>query len=79
MFRILGFILCLSFFVACRSHGPTNEYKNAKNHPSDQHNKEGKKATKKAHRDFLKTQKKNNKAISKRGGMWSKKKKQYTN
>jgi hypothetical protein len=78
MVRILGFILCFSLFMACRSHGPTNEYKNAKHHPSEQLNKESKKADKKVRKVFLKTQKKNNKAISKKGGMWSKKKKQYT-
>jgi hypothetical protein len=78
MLRILGFILCLSFFAACRSHGPTNEYKNAKHHPSEQISNENKKASKKARRDFLKTQKKNKKAINKNGGVWRKKKKQYT-
>ena len=75
---LLGFIFFLSLLASCKSQGATNEYKNAKHHPSETISKENKKATKKAHRDFLKTQKKNNKAIGKRGSVWGKKKKQYT-
>jgi hypothetical protein len=78
MFRILGFIICLSYLASCRSQGASNEYKDAKHHPSEQISNENKKANKKQHKDFLKTQKKNNKAIGKRGSVWSKKKKQYT-
>jgi len=79
MFRIIGFIICLSYLVSCRSQGASNKYKDAKHHPSEEMNKESKKADKKIRKKFLKTQKKNKKAIGKRGGLWSKKKKQYTN
>ena len=75
---LLGFILCVSLLASCRSQGASNEYKSAKHHPSEQISKENKKAAKKAQKDFLKQQKKNNKAIGKKGGIWSKKKKQYT-
>jgi hypothetical protein len=74
---LLGFIFCLTLLASCKSKGATNEYKNAKHHPSEQISKENKKAAKKAQKDFLHQQKKNNKAIGKRGSVWSKKKKQY--
>jgi hypothetical protein len=75
---LLSFIFALSVLASCKSKGATNEYKNAKHHPSETIAKENKKGAKKARRDFLKTQKKNNKAIGKRGSIWGKKKKQYT-
>ena len=79
MRSFIGFIFCICLLASCRSQGASNEYKSAKHHPSEQISKENKSKAKKAQKDFLKTQKKNKKAMSKKGGMWSKKKKQYTN
>lgn len=79
MIRIfIGFIFCISILASCRSRGATNDYKNAKNHPSEQISKENKTKAKKAQRDFLRTQKKNKKNTIKKGNRWTKKKKKYT-
>ncbi len=78
MARILFIFFSILMLASCRSQGASNKYKDAKHHPSEDLSNEGKKANKKAHKDFLATQKKNNKAIGKRGSIWSKKKKQYT-
>ncbi|CAN5219144.1 hypothetical protein BH09BAC5_BH09BAC5_19490 [soil metagenome] len=79
MSRIISVFLIMLFLASCKSHEVGNSYLESKHHPSEKLNNEGKKANKKAHKDFLKTQKKNNKAIGKKGHIWSKKKKQYTN
>jgi hypothetical protein len=79
MLRIVFFSLFLGIMASCKSrHEVGNSYRESKNHPSEKLSDESKKATRKAHHDFLKTQKANNKAIGKKGGEWSKKKKQYT-
>ncbi|CAN5793542.1 hypothetical protein BH11BAC7_BH11BAC7_20590 [soil metagenome] len=79
MMRIfIGFIFCLALLSSCRSRGATNKYIHAKHHPAEELAKEQKKASNKAQKDCRKTQKKNKKAMGKKGGMWSKKKKQYT-
>lgn len=73
------FILSVFIFVSCKSrHEVGNSYLESKHHPSEKIAGEQKKKAKKAQRDFVKQQKKNNKAIGKRGSIWSKKKKQYT-
>ena len=73
------FILTVFIFVSCKSrHEVGNSYLEAKHHPSEKIAGEQKKKAKKAQKDFLKQQKKNNKAIGKQGNVWSKKKKQYT-
>lgn len=79
MYRILFFAFALSLLASCKSHEASNSYLEAKHHPSEEIAGEQKKAAKKAQKDFVKQQKKNNKAISKHGHIWSKKKKQYTN
>ena len=79
MFRLLIFLFSFGLMVSCKSQeGPRNKYLEAKNHPSDKLSSENQKATKKAKRDFVKTQKQNNKTLNKKGSIWSKKKKQYT-
>lgn len=77
MFRLFVFILSSTFLVSCHRHETSNDYKNAKTHPSETIAKENKKAAKKQQKDFVKQQKKNNKVIGKRGSVWGKKKKQY--
>jgi hypothetical protein len=79
MFRLPIFILSLFLLISCNRHETKNTYLESKHHPSEQISNENKKAAKKAQHDFLKTQKKNNKAIGKHGSIWTKKKKQYTN
>lgn len=70
---ILGFTASL-MMVSCKSNkGATNEYKNAKVHPSETIAKEHKRESKKAHKVFLKQQKKNKKAINKKNGTFFKK------
>lgn len=57
-FLILITALSLAF-VSCRhNQGPTNEYRNAKTHPSDTEAKERKKMTKKAEKQARKNLKK---------------------
>ncbi|HET6992969.1 MAG TPA: hypothetical protein VFJ43_16675 [Bacteroidia bacterium] len=79
MFRLPVLFLSLFFLASCNKHEVGNSYLESKHHPSEQISNENKKAAKKAQHDFLKTQKKNNKQINKKGGTWTKKKKQYTN
>jgi hypothetical protein len=73
----LLFIIGISgslLLVSCRGNkGATNEYKNAKVHPSETIAKEHKRESKKAHNVFLKTQKKNKKAYNKKHSKFSKK------
>lgn len=73
------FVLIFSLFLlaSCKRHEVTNEYKNAKHHPSEDLAKEQKKAAKKAQKVFLKTQKNNKKSQNKKIKFWQKKKKQY--
>ncbi len=75
---IILFIFSISILASCRSQGATNEYKNAKNHPSEQIAKENKAKAKKAQKDFLRTQKKNKQNTIKKGNRWTKKKRRYT-
>ncbi|GAB4145838.1 MAG: hypothetical protein Fur0041_20360 [Bacteroidia bacterium] len=73
---IIPFIIFLFFVLApsCKSNkGATNEYKNARVHPSETIAKEHKKASKKAERDFLKNQKKNKKKMQKKNSGFFKK------
>ncbi|MGL4598784.1 MAG: hypothetical protein ACRCYO_14805 [Bacteroidia bacterium] len=65
VFRILVPFLVLVFaLTSCRrNQGASNPYKDARKHPSDQIAKEHKKGSKKAHKIFLKTQKKNKKKL----------------
>lgn len=79
MLRLLIFAMSLGFLAACHKHEVGNKYLEAKHHPSEKISDDSKKATKKVQRKFIKTQKKNNKAIGKKGNIWTKKKKQYTN
>ncbi len=79
MFRLLILIMSLGLLASCHRHEVGNKYLEAKHHPSEKISDDSKKATRKAHHEFLKTQKKNNKEIGKKGHLWSKKKKQYTN
>jgi hypothetical protein len=70
MLGITGALLIAS----CKSNkGATNEYKNAKVHPSETIAKEHKRESKKAHKVFLKNQKKNKKAYNKKHSKFSKK------
>lgn len=78
MFRLLFFAFSLSLLASCHPHATTNKYRDAKTHPSEEMGKENKKAAKRAQHVFLKTQKKNNKELGKKGSIWSKKKSQYT-
>jgi hypothetical protein len=75
---LLGFIFCLALLASCKSKGATNEYKNAKHHPSETIVKENKKAAKKARKDFQAQKKRAIKNGAKQGKVWGKKKKQYT-
>jgi hypothetical protein len=68
MTPILRFFFVLTLFVigltSCRrNQGASNPYKDAKRHPSDQIAKEHARGSKKAHKIFLKTQKKNKKKL----------------
>ena len=77
MFRVLLVVVSTVLLISCHRHEVTNKYKNDKHPPSEKISNENKKAAKKAQKDFVKQQKKNNKVIGKRGSVWGKKKKQY--
>jgi hypothetical protein len=74
MRSILLFIF-LSMLVACRHNkGASNEFKDAKTHPSEQIGKGHKKAADKADHDFKKNQRKSKKAGEKKNAKFFKKK-----
>lgn len=64
LFYIFSFTLLLSAGACKNRGGATNEYRNAKVHPSETIAKDHKKAAKKARKDFKKTMKKNKKRLN---------------
>ncbi len=64
LFYLLSISLLLSAGACKNRGGATNEYRNAKTHPSESIAKEHKKAAKKARKDFKKTMKKNKKKLN---------------
>lgn len=72
--RILSLVFAsaLLLLASCKSHDVTNEYRDAKSHPSEEIAKGHKKAAKKAQRDFVKNQKANKKAINKKNSKFFK-------
>lgn len=75
MKKLLLFLIPVFLLASCRPHYTTNEYRDAKTHPSEEIQKGHKKAAKQADKDFRKNQKKSKKAIEKKNGSFFKKKK----
>lgn len=73
-FLLIPFLSLSLLFVACKhNEGPTNDYKNAKTHPSDREAKSRKKLTKAAEKQAHKNMRHARKAQRKKQRGWFKK------
>lgn len=74
--KLFPALLLSGFLLAsCGPHLTTNEYRDAKTHPSEEIQKGHKKAAKQADKDFRKNQKKTKKALAKKNNKFFNKKK----
>jgi hypothetical protein len=74
---VFPFCFIISLLASCKSHEVTNEYRDAKTHPSETISKAHKRATKRGKKDFVKNQKKAKKAMNKKNGTFFKMKKRH--